>query len=894
MMNTQDVLQAMQQGALLVTVNNRLARHWRGQFTQAIAAEHALWSVPQILPWGVWLRCLWDEASWLEADAPLLLDASQTALLWQKIIERDDAPLLQARATARLAQDAWHLAQDWQISMPFSAHVDALECNEDVLRFQDWAQEFAAQCSQQAWLDEARLPAVLLDALAAGRMALPARVLLLGFEDWTPAQRALLDGMRKRGVDVRLVEGEARQAAHPLRLGFADAAQEDEAAARWARAYLEREPTARLAIIAPDLQNRRARLTRLLDAQLAPQCLLPGGQDAPRPWNMSLGVALREHGMVQASLLVFALAETRLELAVPGQSLGQALRSPFLAGFAEEREARAMLDARLREWGELSLSSTQVRKQALEHGCPQFVRILMQLEQARKAQPSTQSPAEWLAALHEALQIAGWPGDAALSSVDFQLRKAWLDALQSLATLGVVQPKMNRSAMLAHVRALAAETVFQPEAAVDAPVQVLGPLEALGLPFDAVWLLGMQHEQWPPSVRANPFLPMRLQTRLNMPHASPARELAYVRRISARLLSLTQGGEVIVSYPTQAEGRELEPSPLFEHLPEASLAALAQADVPMPAYWTTATARMEWLEDMTAPPVEAGTAIKGGARVLELQSACPFRAFAELRLNAKALDEPDLGPDALARGNLLHKVMDLLWGELGDQAALLALDEAALRACVQRHVQTALEAEALKHRSLWPPRLQALEMTRLTELILEWLEVERQRPPFAVEARELQQAIAMGGLQLSVKIDRIDRVGGEVGGKLVIDYKTGKAAPTQWAGERPEAPQLPLYAVSSEQVSALAFAQVRAGEMTLSGLADSAAGDIGLKTAEQDWGEVLLEYRRVLETLAAGFREGDAAVDPRKPAVCGTCSLTMLCRIHEQAGEGFALEETEE
>ncbi|HES76074.1 MAG TPA: PD-(D/E)XK nuclease family protein, partial [bacterium] len=299
------------------------------------------------------------------------------------------------------------------------------------------------------------------------------------------------------------------------------------------------------------------------------------------------------------------------------------------------------------------------------------------------------------------------------------------------------------------------------------------------------------------------------------------------------------------------------------------------------------------LEDVTAPPVEAGAAIKGGARVLELQSACPFRAFAELRLSATALDEPDLGPDALARGSLLHKVMELLWGELGDQAALLALDEAALRACVQRHVQAAVEAEALKHRSLWPLRLQALEVTRLTELTLEWLEVERQRPPFVVEARELQQAIAIGGLHLSVKIDRIDRVGGEAGGKLVIDYKTGKAAPAQWAGERPEAPQLPLYAVSSEQVSALAFAQVRAGEMAMSGLADAAAGDIGLKAAEQDWGEVVLDYRRVLEVLAAGFREGEAAVDPRKPAVCGSCSLTMLCRIHEQAGEGFALEEAE-
>jgi len=243
---------------------------------------------------------------------------------------------------------------------------------------------------------------------------------------------------------------------------------------------------------------------------------------------------------------------------------------------------------------------------------------------------------------------------------------------------------------------------------------------------------------------------------------------------------------------------------------------------------------------------------------------------------------------------LLHKVMEALWGELGDQAALLALDEAALQACVLRHGQTAVDELARRHASLWPARLQALEVARLSELVLAWLAIERERPPFTVEARELKQSIEISGLHLNVKIDRIDRIAGEDGvrpaERLVMDYKTGTAKPAQWAGERPEAPQLPLYAVSLENVSALAFAQLRAGDMAFAGVADAKAVDTNLTQAEQDWNAVLAEYRRVLEGLAEDFRTGRAEVDPRKPSVCAYCPLTMLCRIHEQAGEGFALE----
>ncbi len=886
-MNEPDMLAALRAGATLVTVNNRLARHWRKRFADAAQQAASVWPAPDILPWGAWLRRQWEEASLLADDAPLLLDARQTGRVWQDIIDDGGLPLLQAAGSAKLAQEAWTLVQDWRLALPF----EPLESHDDVRHFERWAARFNDICTRQGWLDEARLPARLIEALADGRLAAPSHLLLLGFEDWTPLQRAVLEALRLRGSRIdEWTEPAHATPSRAVRHAFSDMATEDEAAVRWARDRLDRDPGLRLAIIAPDLRDRRARLTRLLDAQLAPHTLLPGQGDEARPWNISLGLPLGEHGMVRAAFLIFALGDARLET----ETLSQALRSPFLAGFAQERDARALLDASLRKRGERRVSRDDARRQAAEGGCPTMGRLLARLHEARQSQPSRQSPADWVRSLRDELKLAGWPGDAALGSHAFQLRQTWLDAMMSLARLAVVQPRMTRAEALAQLRALAAETLFQPEAISDAPVQVLGPLEAIGLSFDAVWLLGMHHEQWPPDARPNPFLPMRLQARLGLPHASPARELAYLRRVSGRLLELAP--EVIVSHPVQDAGRDLEPSPLFDHLPWLE-SALPQSALPMPAQWASREVELEWLDDTQAPPLEEGALAPGGARVLELQSACPFRAFAELRLQARPLEEPDLGPDARVRGNLLHGLMERLWGELGDQAGLEAMCNAKLAKpaptggeladMVQGHARAVVDEEARHRRDLWPERLKALETVRLTALALEWLDVERSRPAFTVEAREAQQTVEIGGLRLHVKLDRVDAL--ESGGRMILDYKTGQASPSEWDGERPAAPQLPLYAVTTDDVRAIAFARLRAGEVGL-----LARGE-GLEPArgdERDWPRVMVDWRRVLEGLAADFRAGRAAVDPRKPGVCTHCPLGMLCRIHEQAGMAFALGES--
>ena len=98
---------------------------------------------------------------------------------------------------------------------------------------------------------------------------------------------------------------------------------------------------------------------------------------------------------------------------------------------------------------------------------------------------------------------------------------------------------------------------------------------------------------------------------------------------------------------------------------------------------------------------------------------------------------------------------------------------------------------------------------------------EMERVPFTVEEHEKDFLAQINGLQLNLRVDRIDRVDG---GRLILDYKTGKVSPAMWDGERPDEPQLPLYGIHGpvDDLRGVLFAQVRAGDMEFRGRVEDA------------------------------------------------------------------------
>jgi hypothetical protein len=144
--------------------------------------------------------------------------------------------------------------------------------------------------------------------------------------------------------------------------------------------------------------------------------------------------------------------------------------------------------------------------------------------------------------------------------------------------------------------------------------------------------------------------------------------------------------------------------------------------------------------------------------------------------------------------------------------------------------------------------------------------------------------MTIGGLELEGRIDRLDRL--QDGTHAVIDYKTGsRVNKNDWLGERPDDPQLPLYAVTAdEKVTALAFAKLRTGDMKFSGFSryDKAIPGVALA---KSWDGLVQDWQRDLTTLAGEFAGGTARVNPKRGLkTCSNCDLHPLCRVHEKLG----------
>jgi probable DNA repair protein len=409
---------------------------------------------------------------------------------------------------------------------------------------------------------------------------------------------------------------------------------------------------------------------------------------------------------------------------------------------------------------------------------------------------------------------------------------------------------------------------------------VLGLLESAGLEFQHLWVAGLTDEAWPLKSSPNPFLPLAQQRKAGIPGASAETSLELDRRITEGWQHAA--GEVVFSFFAKEQDRELAPSPLIAGVPERKVEV---PDYPRLRDLIFSARKIQTLQDRVAPPVRERK-IKGGTKVLSDQAACPFRAFAQWRLSARPLEEPAEGLDASKRGKLVHELMKNLWEQLKDSSSLAKDLSPFIAEAASAAVKT-LEIEG---------RFAELEKTRLARLAHEWIDkVERPRPPFSVVAIEDKRPLVFANLEFSSRIDRMDKL--STGGHAVLDYKTSSGNITwkRWEPPRPDEPQLALYAISAkEEVSAVAFARVRPGEMRLVGLSRDDKALPRVAKAKDGWQPLLQKWKNEAESLGASFARGEAGVDPKKDLMtCRYCGLETLCRVYEKINV-LAEEEIEE
>ncbi len=896
----------LKSGNTLITANSRLSRILSDQYSQwRIKQGDLQWPSANIISWNLWLDQLWDAATLAGITGPQLAipNQGQQICLWETVLRKDKlaASLLRPESLAQKLNDTRKLVKNWELDLSDFSWMS--ESNENHAAFHHWSGQFELLCKNNGWLAaEDRLP-LLCDALSAATMALPNTIDLLGFDELNPAQQSLLDALEQQQININHLQINPAS-SNAVVFEATDSSHEVAAMASWVRYCLETEPATSIAIVAPDLNANKLEIEEQLTSILCPEL----GTTDEKPWNISMGTSLRRIPMIAAAFDLLNLLKSQIDI----QSVGKVLRSAWIAGSTEERNQRALLEKQLRDTYPRVLKLTEVRYQAQAvtekdrdgveipadeqeakpWNCPQFARLINQLISFKQQHNNRQTASAWAEIFDKLLSSLGWPisADSQASpeehNQNWQTMTAWSESLRQLASLDAVSNMISLSHAIGMLAQICQDKIYQSKKA-PATIQVLGLYEISGLRFDHLWVMGLQASSWPPAAKPNPFIPATLQRQHNIPNSNPRRELDVARTITQRLLETASN--TVFSYSASADGESQQASPLLDGIKRVSEVACWEGTT-----WLNivAAANKPMWETLQMPTPLGSQAARGGSSILKNQANCPFSAFAKNRLLAEGLNTPVDGIDQRLHGTLLHSVMELFWQQTKTQTALLQLSDNQLCQRVQSNIKMVLD----ENRSLLQrPAFMEVEAMRIERKVVAWLELEKQREDFSVVALEQKLSPEIDGQKINLYIDRIDQLSN--GSKLIIDYKTGIVQPSKWYGDRPEDPQIPLYATHADQIgidnpAGVAFALIGDGEYSFKGILrqagvfneDPPKGQTGLTDEGAKFPEIIDNWRQTLHRLMREFLQGKAEIDPKngiKTCTSSYCGLQALCRINE-------------
>jgi probable DNA repair protein len=873
-----ELLHFLENDGLCLTATNRLARQIMSFYDQAmLASGRTAWFRPSILPLESWIQTSIRSLD----QGKRMLSQAQALFLWEQIIDKDVTTrgheLLQVVPTAKKARQAYRLLQEYRTSYRESVAA------EDHLAFLRWMKSWETLLEKNNWSDPADAICRLSDAISAGTVRLPVSVIFLGFDDFNPAQKSLQENLAAAGCEVLNCSALTTKSSTQSVFTAPDIRTEVDQCAAWLRSLLTDDPEATVGVVAPNLESYRQLIVNSFQAELAPAGKVSGDGQV-LPFNISLGSELLQEGVVAAAMKLLTLPTV-----VDVESMSWLLRTPYLRGANSEMSGRGRADFKFRKKGIFELPFWKLGSALKDTGCDAGFLVVVDALKTSIRQGRKEYPGVWAERFAETLQACGWPGDRGLSSREYQAVDKFKTALSELACLDSVSGALERSTAVRFLQRLCRETVFQPESQ-GSQVQVLGLLEAGGLQFDHLWVLGMHAGAMPPPISPNPFIPLSVQKREKMPHADANHELEYASHLVERLAGAADN--IVFSWPAMEGDLQNRPAVFLDGLSPAVLSGAASV-APARAIFA-AKPPLEIISDSTVAPLVSKKPVRGGTGIVKDQALCPFRAFAHHRLDARGLESPDIGLDNMTRGTLVHSILELFWDEVRNYEQFCRLTPEQVVDRLEAAAQKAVSRQESSNKADMPAKLRQLEVQRLIGQGIKWLDLERHRSPFEVIEQEQLHEETIGRLHFRTRIDRIDRL--EDGTLAIIDYKTGLPDPMQWFDDRISEPQLPIYCqkLKNEEVGAVLFAIVRnkQGDCRFSGIVrqtemfprlnerklQSLLAEKGWETIDQ----VLDSWRNALPELGNAFVNGEAAVDPvDKEETCKYCDLVSLCRIHE-------------
>jgi ATP-dependent helicase/nuclease subunit B len=923
--NQNDLLGWAARGTI-VTRTRRLAREILSEIGEANALSgKKVFETPDVLPVEAWFQRLWRS---LDPGAEILRDSAELHL-WRETIASDldarhqEEPVT-ANQVAKLADSAaaaWKSIRRWQ-----EPRWSDIPLTPDVEAFRRWANAFGDRLASQ-WVTAAELPDRLANEARTTRAYVADHVVFVGFERIEPALRRLIDALSDCGVAITEPNTATIKPADPLCASAPNVDAEVRRLASQVHADIMRDPSTSIGILAADLSSYRSLLERHLGTELDPASLVPGacGRLPPlrRVFDLAGAPALSDYGIVAHALDL-------LRLAYRGNSfelVSRILLAPYPRRAEDderEREAelRAQVELKLRRDNRLAIGIDRLAETAAAVGAKEFAACARALAKLLPKTPRRARPSAWARYFVSRLVCFGWPGVALDHDGDEGVAYGrWRDIIDELAALDAVCDAMTAAEAQTELRRLCGSVAVQaPSGGLG--VQAMGLLDAAGLHFDKLYVVGMTADVFPAPTRPHPLLPAEWQRAAGLPLASPEVEATFAASVWQRVR--TSCRELMVSWPENgARGEANVPSPVVGHGVAREPSIAPDDELAMPWYARAgALAAIEFDEDDTGA-VPAALVRRGGTSLLKDHSACPFRSFASRRLRVEAFDEPEPEPKASTRGELVHRVLELVWAELATSAALRALDDSQLQervesaayAAVTRSfagsdeggrsepAQQAEQAERAEHAVPSELAEHASLIAWLVAQVSGWLRFERdgERQDWRVDAVEERTDVPLGEyadepaiLLERLSVDRIDVLDDDAA--LVIDYKTSSSSMgiSEWANDRPREPQLPIYAVAlsnaGRTVAGVAFANLAArDDLGFRGVSDEVIVPASIgpprKSGGVEWPGMqsqIAAWATTLTELAEDYAAGNAKVAPRSLTKdCTWCRRQPLCRVFE-------------
>ncbi|KTD74694.1 PD-(D/E)XK nuclease family protein [Legionella waltersii] len=830
--NKKNLTQLLQDGATIVTPNNRLSNAILQDYFAAFPQKTMI--KPQCLPYKTLLIQSYKHLLYSNPSQhySMLLSPLQSLSIWKELIQSEEE-ITYTKGLLDAIIEAWEYCELWKLSPDHPA----FQYTQQTQYFQKLWTQFRQRLKQLDAISEHQLVSTLIQENYLG---FTKTIIWTCFDEYTPQQLTLQNYLQEHGSILHHYDLTPNQ-VEPQVLSAEDEKEEYSQLISWLKSKTQ-DTTRRVAVVIPDLQNNSQAIQRKLLQQFDKS-----------QFNISLGQSLSQFHLVAHALTWIKLSPEQLS----NHQATLLLQSPYLGAAKEEfvQRSQYLQDSEL-------LKKQNIHTRNFMKLVVQYAPKLALLMDALSNYPDSTSINQWVDLFQERLNALGFPGDTGLTSEQYQCFNRFSTALDELRQLHLVKKRFTKSEAIDALQTVMENTIFQVQT-TNTPIQILGLLEASGCEFDGIWVMGLTDQCLPQATRLSAFIPTYLQKQLSMPHSLAHRELQFAQQTLQRLRNGSQ--EIVFSYATFQQDSPCLPCALIKEYPSYP----TQNDCKS----LENTSKLIQVEECYEIPVQQNESISGGTSILANQAKCPFKAFAEHRLKAKEIPQTTLGIDDKEKGQLIHKVLELLWKSLRSSANLQRLNSEELNQEIHQAIDKSLESLPYQ-----PGLVKEVEFKRLKRIVISYLEWEKQRAPFSVAALEENHQIQLAGLDFKVRVDRIDQVGQS---KWVIDYKSSLPSSKPWLEDRPLEPQLLLYALLDEQINTLLLLQLKTGKIKLSGFSEEKqdSKDIFSLKVEEHWEDYRQKWHKQLTELATEIQTGYCPPEPNSLTICQQCSFPSLCRI---------------